>query len=103
MRRSDLWILIQASGDDSISTGRKDVVENFVGPNTARRRGFVKPFVVIRHDFSRAQQEIRMMAGLIAPGETSRAGGLSRKCCLQLKRFARAQMRQDKVQLPGGA
>ena len=74
MRRMDLGILIQAAGDDPISGRRKYVMENFVGPNTTRRRGFVKPFVVIRHDFSFAEQEVRMMAGLIAPGEASRAG-----------------------------
>jgi hypothetical protein len=82
MRRMNLGILIQAPGDDPISVRRKYVMENFVGPNPTRRRGFVKPFVVIRHDLSLAQHQISMVAGLIAPGEASRAGGLSRKCCL---------------------
>src|SRR5438876_6048592 len=65
MRRMDLGILIQASGDDSISTGRKDVVENFIRPNSTCWRGFVEAFVMIRHDLPLAENEIRVMAGLI--------------------------------------
>ncbi len=82
MRRMDLGIVIQASGDNPVSTGRKDVMKNFIGPNSTCRRRLVEPFVVIRHDLSLAEHEIRMMAGLIAPNEPSRSGGLSRECCL---------------------
>src|SRR5437870_4717717 len=49
MRRMDLGILIQATGDNPISFRRKHMMENFIGPNSTCRRGLVQPFVVIRH------------------------------------------------------
>jgi len=51
----DLGILVQTPGDDSISVRRIDVMENFVGSNSARRSGLVQAFVVIRHDLSVAE------------------------------------------------
>ena len=73
MRGMDLGIVIQATGDNPISLRRKHVMENLIGPNSTCRRGLVEPFVVIRHDRSLAEHEIGMMAGVIAPGEASRA------------------------------
>src|SRR5262245_22307477 len=67
MGRMDPGILIQAPGYDPISVRREYVMKNFVGANATRRRGLVKPLVVICHDFSLTQQEIGVMAGLIAP------------------------------------
>src|SRR5882672_11339008 len=100
----DLRILIQAAGDNPISLRRIHVMENLVGPNSTCRRGLVKPFVVIRYDRSLAEPEISMMAGVIVPGEASRACvGLGRKSCLKSNRFASRQMWQDKMQLAGGA
>ena len=100
----NLGVLIQATGDNPISLRRKHVVENFIGPNAACRRGLVKRFVVIRHDRSLAEHEISMMAGVIVPGEASRPWGrLGRKGCFQPKRFARRQMCYHKMQLSGGA
>src|SRR5882672_6624556 len=100
----DLRILIQAAGDNPISLRRIHVMENLIGPNSTCRRGLVKPFVVIRHDRPRAEHEIRMMAGVIVPGEASRArGGLGRKGCFESNRLASRQMWQDKMQLAGGA
>src|SRR5688500_4516933 len=34
MRRMDLWILIQATGDNPISFWRKHMMENLIGPNS---------------------------------------------------------------------
>src|SRR5438093_13633356 len=103
MRRMNLGILIQAIGDNPISLRRKHVMENLIGPNSTCRRGLVKPFVVIRHDRSLAEHEISMMAGVIVPGEASRAcGGLGRKGCFQSNRLASRQMGQDKMQLARG-
>ena len=82
MRRMHLRILIQATGDNPISIRRKHVMKNFIRSISICRRGLIEPFVMIRHDLSVAEHEIRMVTGLIAPGEASRAGGLSRKCCL---------------------
>ena len=79
-------------------------MEYFVGPNSTCRRGLVKAFVVIGHDRSLSEHEIRMMAGVIVPGEAPRVcGGLGRKGGLQSKRLAGRQMGQDKMQLAGGA
>src|SRR5688572_33112436 len=50
MWRMNSVILIQATGDDPISIRREYVMENFIGANATRRRGLVKPFVVVRHD-----------------------------------------------------
>src|SRR5207244_11523592 len=33
MRRMDLGIVVQASSDNPVSTGRKHVMKNFIGPN----------------------------------------------------------------------
>src|SRR5678815_937002 len=73
MRRMNLGILIQATGDNPISLRRKDVMENFVGANSTCRRGLVQPFVVIRHDVSVAEHETRLMTGVIVPDEASLA------------------------------
>src|SRR6266540_449826 len=100
----DLGILIQATGENPIALGRKHVMKNLIGPNSTCRRGLVKPFVVIPHDRSLSEHEIRMMARVIVPGEASRAGGgLGRKGCFQSNRLAGRQMWQDKMQLAGGA
>src|SRR5262245_49538402 len=100
----DLGIFIQAAGDDAISIRRKHVMENLVSPNTTGRRGLVETFIVIRHDFSLAEHEISMMAGLIAPGEASRVcGGLGRKGCFQANRFTSPQVWQNKMHFAGGA
>ena len=69
MRRMDLGILIQATRDNPIALQRINVMENLVGPNSTFGRGLVKRFIVIRHDRSLAKPEIRMMAGMIVPGE----------------------------------
>src|SRR5262245_29377253 len=61
MRRMDLRIIQQAIGDDPLSVRRINVMENFIGPNSARRGGFVEPFVVIGHDRALAEQEVRMV------------------------------------------
>ena len=82
MWRMNFGIVIQATGDDPISVGREYVMENFISANATRRRGLVKPFVVVRHNLSLAQQEIGVMAGLIVPGEASRGCRLSRECGL---------------------
>src|SRR4029453_4776962 len=104
MRRMDLRILIQATGDNPISLRRKHVMENFIGPNPTSWRGLIEPLVVIRYDLSLADHQVSMMAWLIAPGKACRAcGGLGRKGCLQSNRLASAQMRQNKMQLAGSA
>ena len=73
MRRMNLGILIQTTRDNPIPRWRIHVMENLIGPNSACRRGLVKPFVVIRHDVSLTEHEIRMMAGVIPPGVASPA------------------------------
>src|SRR5689334_5901746 len=79
MRRMDLRIVIQASGDDLIAIRRIYVMENFIGANSTGGRGLIEAFIVISHDLALAEREIGVMPRVIMPGETFGLGGLSRK------------------------